>query len=169
MTSPMFTNSVPVFKQLLLALKGILARADAHAAAHSVEPDAFLQARLYPDMFPLVKQVQIAADFARGISARLAGVDVPVYEGKERSFAELDGLLAQTLRFLDSMDASRFEGSETKEIVLRPGTPKEKRLSGQAYLANYGLPQFLFHVTTAYALLRHNGLPIGKRDFMGVY
>jgi uncharacterized protein len=169
MTSPMFTNSVPVFKQLLSALKAILAQAEAHAVANSVEPDAFLQARLYPDMFPLVKQVQIAADFARGISARLAGVDVPVYEGKEKSFADLDALLAQTIGFLESVNSSKFDSSETKEIVLRPGTPKEKKLSGQAYLANYGLPQFLFHVTTAYALLRHNGLPIGKRDFMGVY
>jgi len=169
MTSPMYTNSVPVFKQLLSALKAILAQADAHAVANSIEPDAFLQARLYPDMFPLVKQVQIAADFARGISGRLAGVDVPAYEGKEKSFADLDGLLAQTMGFLETVNPSRFEGSETKEIVLRPGTPKEKKLSGQAYLSNYGLPQFLFHVTSAYALLRHNGLPIGKRDFMGVY
>jgi hypothetical protein len=169
MTSLMYTNSVPVLKQLLTALKAILSQADAHAVANSIEPDAFLQARLYPNMFPLVKQVQIAADFARGISARLAGVDVPIYEGKEKSFADLDGLLAQTLKFVESMDSSKFEGSETIEVVLRPGTPKEKKLSGQAYLANYGLPQFIFHVTTAYAILRHNGLPIGKRDFMGVY
>jgi hypothetical protein len=169
MTSPMYTNSVPVFRQLLTALKAILAQADSYAVANSIDPDAFLQARLYPNMFPLVKQVQIAADFARGISARLAGVDVPVYEGKEKSFADLDGLLAQTVEFIDSVSSSKFEGSETKEIVLRPGTPKEKKLSGQAYLANYGLPQFIFHVTTAYAILRHNGLTIGKRDFMGVY
>jgi hypothetical protein len=165
----MYINSVPVFKQLLTALKAILAQADTHAAANSLEPDAFLQARLYPNMFPLVKQVQTAADFARGISARLAGVAVPIYEGKEKSFADLDGLLAQTLEFLDGVDSSKFEGSERNEIVLRPGTPKERKLSGQAYVANYGLPQFLFHVTTAYAILRHNGLPIGKRDFMGVY
>ena len=169
MTSPMYTNSVPVFKQLLTALKAILTQADAHAAAKSIEPDAFLQARLYPDMFPLVKQVQIATDFARGVSARLAGVEVPNFEGKEKSFADLEGLLTQTLKFLDSANSFQFEGSETKEIVLRPGTPKEKKLSGQAYLSNYGLPQFMFHVTTAYALLRHNGLPIGKRDFMGAY
>jgi hypothetical protein len=169
MTSPMFTSSVPVFKQLLTALKAILTQAGAHAAAKSIEPDALLQARLYPDMFPLVKQVQTAADFARGVSARLAGMDVPNFEGKENSFADLDQLLAQTLKFLDSVDSGQFAGSETKEIVLRPGTPKEKKLSGQVYLANYGLPQFLFHVTTAYALLRHNGLPIGKRDFMGAY
>jgi hypothetical protein len=169
MPSFMYTNSVPVFKQLLTALKTMLARADAHAAANSIEPDAFLQARLYPDMFPLIKQVQIAADFARGISARLSAVDVPNYEGKEKSFADLDELLTQTMKFLDSVNTAKFEGSEANEIVLRPGTPKEKKLSGQAYLSNYGLPQFLFHVTTAYAILRHNGLTIGKRDFMGVY
>jgi uncharacterized protein len=169
MTSPMYINSVPVFKQLLTALKAILAQADAHVIANSIEPDAFLQARLYPNMFPLVKQVQIAADFARGISARLAGMAIPSYEGKEKSFADLDGLLAQTLEYIEGLDASKFAGSETKEIVLRPGTPKEKKLTGQAYLTHYGLPQFLFHVTAAYAILRHNGLPIGKRDFMGAY
>jgi hypothetical protein len=169
MTSPMYMNSVPVFKQLLTALKGILVNARTHAAARSMEPDALLQARLYPDMFPLAKQVQIAADFARGISARLAGVDVPVHEGGERSFEELDGLLDQTLAFLDSVNSAQFAGSETREILLRPGTPKEKKLTGQTYLANYGLPQFIFHVTTAYAILRHNGLAIGKRDFMGSY
>jgi uncharacterized protein len=169
MSSPMFTNSVPVFKQLLGALKTILAQAEAHAAAKSIEPHVLLQARLYPDMFPLLKQVQIAADFARGISARLAGIDVPVFEGNEQSFADLDGLLTQTLSFLDGMSAAQFVDREAAEIVLRPGTPKEKKLDGQAYLANYGLPQFLFHVTTAYAILRHNGLAIGKRDFMGAY
>jgi uncharacterized protein len=169
MTSSMYTNSVPVFKQLLTALKAILAQADAYAAANSIEPDALLLARLYPDMFPLIKQVQVAADFARGVSARLAGVEVPTYEGKEKSFADLDALLAQTLGFIDGLNSSQFEGSETKVIVLRPGTPKEKKLSGQAYLVNYGLPQFFFHVTTAYVILRHNGLAIGKRDYMGAY
>jgi hypothetical protein len=152
---------------MLGALKVILAQADAQATAKSVEPDAYLQARLYPDMFPLLKQVQIAADFARGVSARLAGVEVPAYEGKERSFADLDALLTRTLAFLDGVPAAGFAGSETKDIVLRPGTPKEKKMSGEAYLAHYGIPQFFFHVTTAYAILRHNGLPIGKRDYIG--
>jgi hypothetical protein len=169
MTSPMFTHSVPVFKQMLTALKTIVAKADAHCTAKSIEPGALLQARLFPDMFPLIKQVQIAADFARGISARLAGVDVPTYDGKEQSFADLDQLLTNTLAFLDTLDSAAFLGSELKEIVLRPGTPKEKKLSGQVYLSNYGLPQFFFHVTTAYDLLRHNGLEIGKRDYMGAY
>ena len=169
MTSAMYTHSVPVFKQMLTALKTILAQASEHATAKSIEPDALLQARLAPDMFPLLKQVQIAADFSRGVAARLAGVDVPKFEGNEKSFADLDMLLAQTLAFLDSAPAAQFEGKESAEIVLRPGTPKEKKLTGQTYLANYGLPQFFFHVTTAYDILRHNGLPIGKRDFMGAY
>jgi hypothetical protein len=169
MTSHMYIHSVPVFKQLLTALKAILTQAAEHAAAKSIEPDALLLARLYPDMFPLTKQVQIAADFARGTSARLAGVEVPTYEGKEKSFADLDRLLAQTLDFIGGLKASQFEGSEARDIVLRPGTPKEKKLSGQAYLANYGLPQFFFHVTTAYDILRHNGLAVGKRDYMGAY
>ena len=169
MTAPMYTHSVPVLKQMLAALQAILALAAAHASKKSIEPDALLQARLFPDMFPLVKQVQIAADFARGIAARLAGVDVPVFDGKEQSFADLNELISKTLAFLDSVPAAAFDGSDAKDIVLRPGTPKEKKLSGQAYLANYGLPQFFFHVTTAYAILRHNGVEIGKRDYMGTY
>jgi hypothetical protein len=169
MTSPMYTHSVPVFKQMLTALKTVLAQASEHAAAKSIEPDALLQARLFPDMLPFIRQVQIAADFSRGISARLAGVDVPVVEGEQKTFADLDALLTQTMDFLDSVHAAQFEGKESCEIVLRPGTPKEKTLSGQVYLANYGLPQFFFHVTTAYGILRHNGLAIGKRDYMGAY
>ena len=169
MTHPMYTHSVPVFKQMLTALKTILAQASEHATSKNIEPDALLQARLFPDMLPFIKQVQIAADFSRGVTARLAGVEVPVFDGQETTFADLDALLTKTLAFLDSEDASQFEGKETAEIVLRPGTPKEKKLSGQTYLANYGLPQFFFHVTTAYNLLRHSGLAIGKRDFMGAY
>ena len=169
MPNPMYSHAVPVFKQMLAALKAILVQAQAHAVARSIEPDALLQARLYPDMFPLLKQVQIAADFSRGITARLAGVDIPAFDGKESSFADLDLLLTRTLGFLDSLSPAQFDGSETREIILRPGTPKEKKLSGQAYLAHYGTPQFFFHVTTAYDILRHNGLAIGKLDFMGAY
>lgn len=169
MSSPMFSHAVPVFKQMLLALKAILTQAEAHVVTHSIAPDALLQARLFPDMLPLLKQVQIAADFARGISARLAGIELPIFAGKEGSFADLEVLLTQTLDFLDGLNPAQFDGSETREIVLRPGTPKEKKLSGHAYLAHYGTPQFFFHVTTAYDILRHNGVAIGKRDFMGAY
>ena len=169
MNSPMYTHSIPVLQQMLTALQAILATADAHAKAKTIEPDALLQARLFPDMFALAKQVQIAADFARGIAARLAGVPVPVLEVQGQGFADLASLLDQTLAFLGGLQAAQFEGSETRAIVLRPGTPKEKTLSGQVYLSQYGLPQFFFHVTTAYALLRHNGVEIGKRDYMGAY
>src|SRR4051812_45347521 len=115
MTSPMYTNSVPVFKQLLTAMQTILATTAADVAARSMNPEAFLQARLFPDMFPLVKQVQIACDFARGISARLAGVDVPVHEGSETSFSDLDALLVSSLAFLDGLDAAKFEGAESRD------------------------------------------------------
>ncbi|MBK6592188.1 MAG: DUF1993 domain-containing protein [Burkholderiales bacterium] len=169
MPMSLYSQSVPAFQQMLLALQAILKQADAHATSKKIEPDALLQARLFPDMFPLIRQVQIAADFSRGVSARLGGVDVPVFEGTERTFADLDTLLEQTLEFLKGLEAAGFEGAESREIVLRPGTPKEKRLSGAAYLTHYGLPQFYFHVTTAYALLRHNGIEVGKRDFMGTY
>ncbi len=169
MTSPMYLQSVPVFKQMLNAMRAILAKAEAHAAAHSIEPDAYLQARLFPDMFALLKQVQIAAEFARGICGRLAGVAVPASEGREKSFADLTAMLEESVAFLDSLQATQFEGSEEREVVLRPGTPKEKKFSGQAYLAHYGLPQFFFHTTTVYAILRHNGIQIGKKDYMGAY
>ena len=169
MTTFMYTTSIPVFKQMLNGLHAILAKAEAHATEKNIEPNALLQARLFPDMFPLVRQVQIAADFTKGISARLAGVDVPVYEDKEQTFADLQALITKTLAFIDGLKPAQFEGSESREIVLRPGTPKEKKLVGQSYLSNYGLPQFFFHVTTAYAILRHNGVDVGKRDYMGAY
>lgn len=169
MTSHMYIQSVPVFKQMLSAMKAVLAKAEAHAIAHTIEPNAYLQARLFPDMFALLKQVQIAADFARGVCARLAGVAVPVNEGQEKSFADLSAMLEESLSFLDSLQAAQFEGREEYEIVLRPGTPKERRFGGQAYLSHYGLPQFFFHVTTVYAILRHNGVQIVKKDYMGAY
>jgi len=169
MTLSLYDASVPVFKQMLGGLDDVLGKAQAYAVARKFEPAALIHARLYPDMFPLSKQVQIACDFARGVSARLADTEVPVYEDKEQTFDELRALIARTLTFVGSLDAARFDGSASREIVLRPGTPKEKRLGGTTYLLSYGLPQFCFHVTTAYALLRHNGVEIGKRDYMGAY
>lgn len=169
MQQPMYVASVPVFKQLLGGLSGVLTKAAEHAAARKIDPPALLQARLFPDMFPLLRQVQIATDFARSVAARLAGVEVPSAPDTEQSFDELQQRIASTVAFLDSLDPAGFDGSETREIVLRPGTPKERTLSGQAYLLSYGLPQFFFHVTTAYALLRHSGVDIGKRDYMGSY
>jgi uncharacterized protein len=169
MSLSMHAASIPVFQQMLCSLNDLLAKAEAHATEKKLEPDALLRARLFPDMFPLIRQVQIACDFAKGVSARLAAAEVPVYEDKEQTFAELQALVTRTIAFIGSLPASAFDGSETREIVIRPGTPKERRFTGQAYLLSYGLPQFFFHVTTAYALLRHNGVEVGKRDYMGKY
>ena len=169
MSLSMYNASVPVIKQMLASLSDVLAKAEVHALENKIEPNALLQARLFPDMFPLTRQVQIACDFAKSIPSRLAGVDVPAYEDSEQTFAELQARIARTLAFIDGLDPAGFDGSEARPIVLRPGTPKERSLGGQAYLLNYGLPQFFFHVTTAYALLRHNGVGIGKKDYMGAY
>jgi hypothetical protein len=169
MTLSMYDASVPVFKQMLTALSEVLKKAELHVTEKNIDPNALLQGRLYLDMFPLVRQVQIASDFAKGISSRLAGVEVPSWSDTEVTFADLQALIAKALAYVGTFDAAQFEGSENKEIVLRPGTPKEKRLSGTAYLYHYGLPQFFFHVTTAYAILRSSGIEVGKRDYMGVY
>ena len=169
MTISMYTASVPVFTQLLGSLSGLLKKAEAHATERKFDPAVLLQSRLYPDMFALAKQVQVACDFARGLSARLAGVDVPGNDDREQSFDELQALIARTLAFIGGLSPAQFDASAQREIVTRPGTPKEKRFTGAAYLTSYGLPQFFFHVTTAYALLRHNGVEVGKRDYMGVY
>ncbi|WP_017904473.1 DUF1993 domain-containing protein [Pseudomonas asplenii] len=169
MTISLYAASIPVFKQMLNALSDVLNKAEAHATAKGIDPGVFVQARLAPDMFPLVRQVQIAVDFAKGVSSRLAQIEVPSYPDTETTFAELQALISKTLAHLDSIDAAQIDGKEGIEIVTRPGTPKEKRFSGQSYLLTYGLPQFFFHVTTAYAILRHNGVEIGKRDYMGAF
>jgi hypothetical protein len=169
MTISLYTASVPVFKQLLDALAGVLSKAEAHAQARGIEPTVLLQARLYPDMFALVRQVQIAVDFAKGASARLAGVEPPAYPDDATGFADLQALLTKVQGFLDSLEPAQIDGQEAREIVTRPGTPKEKRFNGQSYLLSYALPQFFFHVTTAYAILRHNGVEVGKKDFMGQF
>ncbi len=168
-TDAMYASSIPVFKQMLGGLASILTKAEAHATEKHIEPAALIQARLYPDMFPLWRQVAIACDFARGVSARLAGVDVPSYDEPEASFPALRELIARSTGFIEGLTPAAFDDSARREIVLRPGTPKERRFDGRAYLLSYGLPQFFFHVTTAYDLLRHNGIEIGKRDYMGQY
>ncbi len=169
MTISLYAASVPVFQQMLNALSDVLKKAEAHASANNIDQSVFLQARLYPDMFPLVRQVQIAVDFAKGVSARLAEVELPKYDDTETTFAELQALIAKVLAFIGEIKPEQIDGKEGIEIVTRPGTPKEKRFSGQAYLLTYGLPQFFFHVTTTYALLRHNGVEVGKRDYMGAF
>jgi len=161
--------SVPVFKQMLGGLADVLNKAEAHATARNIDPQVLLQSRLFPDMFALLRQVQVACDFAKGVSARLAGAEVPSVADDETSFAQLQARIQSTIAFIDSLPAAAFEAAGEREIVLRPGTPKERRFAGQAYLLAYGLPQFFFHVTTDYAILRHNGIELGKKDYMGAY
>lgn len=170
MTISLYAASVPVLKQMLNSVSDLLKKTEEHAAAKNIDPNAYLQARLFPDMFPLIRQVQIAGDFARGVSARLAGLDVPkVDDSLATTFADLRAMLAETITFLDSIKPAQIDGQEARDIVLRPGTPKERKFNGQDYLLHFGLPQFFFHVTTTYAILRHNGIEIGKRDYMGTY
>jgi hypothetical protein len=169
MTNPIYTASLPVFKQMLGGLKTVLSKAEAHATEKKIDPNALLQARLYPDMFPLLRQVQVASDFAKSVSARLAGVEVPKLADDEASFADLQTRLDTVLAFMDSLDVALFTDAATREIVTQAGTPKEKRFTGQSYVLNYGLPHFFFHTTTAYAILRHNGVEVGKKDYIGSY
>jgi len=169
MTSALYIASIPVFKQMLGGLHEVLSKAEAHAADKKIDPNALLQARLFPDMFPLLRQVQVATDFAKSVSARLAGVDVPKLDDSEQSFADLQARIATVLAFIDGLDAALFDAAATREIVSQAGTLKEKRFTGQSYLFNYGLPHFFFHATTAYAILRHNGVEVGKKDYIGTY
>lgn len=168
MSISMYEASVPVFRQMLEALSAVLDKAEAHAAARKIDPPALLQARLYPDMFPLTRQVQIAADFAKGASARLAGVEVPRYDDSEQTFGELKQRIAKTLAFIDSLPQEAIAHSEERDITLTVAG-NSMQFKGQQYLLRYALPNFYFHTTTAYAILRHNGIEIGKRDFIGKY
>jgi len=169
MTNAIYTASVPVFTQMLGGLKTVLSKAEAHAKQKNIDPNALLQARLYPDMFPLLRQVQVASDFAKSVSARLAGVEVPKLDDAEQTFDDLQARLDTVLAFIGGLDVAQFEDAATREIVTQAGTPKEKRFTGQSYIFNYGLPHFFFHTTTAYAILRHNGVEVGKKDYVGTY
>jgi hypothetical protein len=166
MTISMYAASVPVFKQILGSLSDILDKAEAHATAKKIDPNALLQARLFPDMLPFTRQIMIAADFTKGACARLAGVDVPKYEDTEQTFAELKARIAKTIAFIDTLTPAQIDGSEERDITTSAG-PNSKTFKGQSYLVNYALPQFFFHATTAYDILRHNGIEIGKKDFIG--
>lgn len=169
MTISMYAASVPLLKQMLQNLDAILRQAEAHARDKKIEPAVLLQARLYPDMFPLVRQVQIATDNAKGIAARLAGVDIPSFADTEQTFEELHARIAKTLDFINTIKPEQINGSEDRHVVVYKGAPYEMQFQGQAYLVHFGLPNFLFHVTTAYAILRHNGIEIGKDDFIGKF
>jgi hypothetical protein len=162
----MYDISIPQFKRQLSALEVILDKGAAHAEARKIDPNVLLNARLFPDMLPLVRQVQIASDAAKGLAARLAGIDAPVFEDTEKTFADLKARIQKTIAFLNTMDATKLEGSDQRKVTLKVG-PNELAFTGIDFLRNFAQPNFFFHVTTVYALLRHNGVELGKRDFLG--
>jgi hypothetical protein len=162
----MYQASVPVFVRMLTNLSKVLDRAVAHAEARKIDPTVLVNARLYPDMLPLAKQIQIASDTAKGAASRLAGQEPPKYDDTETTFAELKARIDKTIALLNSFKPEQIDGSDEKTVTLQirgNATP----FAGLAYLMNHATPNFYFHVTTAYDILRHNGVEIGKSDYLG--
>lgn len=166
MTISMYQASVPVFVRSLGNLSAILDKAAAHAEANKVDPAVLLATRLYPDMFPLSRQIQIATDMAKGAAARLAGVERPVHEDNETTFAEMQARIEKTLEFIRSIEPEQIDGSEERTITLTL-RGNDVQFAGQPYLLHFVLPNLFFHTTTAYAILRHCGVALGKPDFIG--
>jgi hypothetical protein len=165
MSITMHEIAVPSFTKHLEALDAILDKAVAYCEAKKIDPDALLTARLYPDMYPFKKQVQSACDFAKLSVGRLAGLTPPVHNDTEKTFAELKTRIAETMAVLTEAGPEPMEAAADREITIKAG-PRELKFSGREYLLHFALPNFYFHCTTAYDILRHNGLDIGKRDFM---
>ena len=165
MTITMYGAGIPGFLQSLEALTKILDKAEAFCAAKKIDQSVLVNARLAPDMFPLSRQVQIACDFAKGAAARLAGLEVPAYEDSEKTFADLTARIAKTVAFVKSVKPAQIDGSEGRDIHLKVGG-NPLVLKGEFYLVNFVNPNFYFHLTSAYAILRHNGVELGKGDFL---
>ena len=166
MTLSMYQASVPRFVNILCNLSKILDKAQAHVDARGIDATTLTHFRLFPDMLPMKSQVQIACDTAKGAVARLAGVEIPVYEDTETTLADLNARIARTIAFIQTVTPAQVDGTEEKEIVLKR-RDRETRYTGLQFLLGHALPNFYFHVTTAYNILRHNGLEIGKRDYLG--
>ncbi len=161
----LYDIAVPSFQKHLEALDAIIDKAVAHAEAKKIDPNALLDARLYPDMYAFKKQVQSACDFAKLSVARLAGLTAPVHDDSEKTFADLKTRIAETMAVLKQATPGAMDAAENSEITIKAG-PRELQFTGKDYLLHFALPNFYFHAATAYAILRHNGLEIGKRDFM---
>ena len=166
MTISMYQASVPRFVNMLGNLSNILDKAQAHVDAKKLDAATLTTYRLFPDMLPMTAQVQIACDTAKGVVARLAGVAIPVHEDNEKTLAELKARIAKTIAFIQTVKPGQIDGTEDKDIVIKRGD-KETRYQGMQFLLGHALPNFYFHVTTAYDILRHNGIEIGKRDYLG--
>ena len=165
MNLSMYQASAPRFVNMLTNLSAILDKAQAHAEAKKIDPAVILNLRLYPDMFPMKRQVQIACDTAKGAVARLAGVEVPKHEDNEETIADLKARIAKTIDFVKTLKPAQIDGTEDKDIHLKLG-PREVNYKGMQYLCGHALPNFYFHVTTAYDILRHNGVELAKRDYL---
>jgi len=166
MSLSIYQISIPVFARALNNLAAILNKAAAHAEARKIDPSVLINYRLAPDMLPLSRQVQIASDTAKGCAARLAGVDVPSFADTETTFPELQERIDKTLAFLNTLTAEQIDGSESRTVTIQL-RGKDVQFVGLAYLTSFVLPNLYFHVTTAYAILRHNGVELGKADYLG--
>ncbi len=167
MTPSMYQASVPLLIRTLNNLSGILDKGQAHAEAKNIDPTVLINSRLYPDMFPLSRQVQIASDVARRGVARLAGVESPKVEDTETTFAELGDRLQQAIAYLKTFTADQIDGTETKTVTVPAGRGESITMEGWPFLSCFVLPNVYFHVATTYDILRHNGVEVGKRDFLG--
>jgi uncharacterized protein len=167
MTISLYQSSVPIFVQFLTSLSAVLDKAAAYAEAKKVEPSVLLNTRLAPDMFPLVRQVRMATDHAVNACGRLAGVDMPSFSNSETTIPELKDRIAKTIDFIKGLKPAQIDGNEDKEIKITFPSGATREFTGQSLLLNNSLPNFYFHCTTAYDILRHCGLELGKRDFMG--
>jgi hypothetical protein len=162
-----YDATVPAFLQILGSLSGILGKAEAHCKARNIAPEVLLGARLYPDMLPFTKQIQILSDFAGKSCARLTHSEVPSTPDTEKTFEELRARLAKTADYVKSFNSAQFEGKDLADVTFPVG-PNTMTLKGQQFLNNFAFPNFYFHAATAHGILRHNGVEIGKRDFLGV-
>jgi hypothetical protein len=164
----LYDASVPAFLQILGSLTGILTKAEAHCKAKNIQPDVLLGARLYPDMLPLTKQIQFVCDFAGKSCARLTQNEVPSTPDTEKTFDELKARLARTIDYVKTFKPEAFEGAEGRDVTFPVGGSNTMTLKGRQFLNHFALPNFYFHAATAHGILRHNGVEIGKRDFLGV-
>jgi hypothetical protein len=162
-----YDASVPAFLQILGSLSGILTKAEAHCTTKNIQPDVLLGARLYPDMLPLSKQIQLASDFAAKACARLTQSEVPSTPDTEKTFEELKQRLANTIEYVKSFKPGQFEGADTRDVTFPVGPNNTITLKGQQFLSGFAFPNFYFHAATTHGILRHNGVEIGKRDFLG--
>lgn len=168
MTISMYQSSVPIFIRQLNNLSNILTKASAHSEAKKIDPNVLITSRLFPDMFPLSRQVQIACDSVKAGAARLAEIEIPSHEDTETTFAELQERIAKTIAFLQTIKAEQIDGKEELKISYTQRN-RESNFIGQPYLLHYVLPNLYFHITAAYAILRHNGVEVGKKDYLGSF